>query len=479
MKKTITATIAALFLTTSLVGPAAAGNDLLRLGIGVGAALIGEAMKGGGNHRSGGREPGKGDTLLGPVGGKQQPTRQASGKSKPAKADDKAQWASYVPTTPPIPASKPTDEEMVAWAAAVPEREAQEQQADAEMAQAPVVATDATTTAAVTATPAADVAVAPTAPAEEATEEARYGDEYWGKITKSQMEKALKFGSLGMSTPDAYRAIGLKGPIDEQAAEPTGFDLIDENGKLWGNVPKEKADNVWKAVDMGMKPSDAIRAIAKLEDPDVVKAKAAAEAEADKVAADKTRASCLDKAVTMPGTKWTECSQYQAEMDAAARKDKADYMARGEPVLAGCIEKRLDPATKDQRFKECEPLEKDIAFVIDLQKHPGTVFEGPSAEEKAYRARIEERQEQAAKEQAKRDEAVAVQKQLNEILGPQSAAPSAENKPAFSAPSAKNQTAAAPSIDDGKTAAIDEAKPEAAKPVEQQPPAKKKMKLDL
>ncbi|NEJ83239.1 hypothetical protein GR268_42950, partial [Rhizobium leguminosarum] len=116
MKKTITATIAALVLTTSLVGPAAADNDFLRLGIGVGAALLGEAIKGGGNHRSGGRQPGKGDTLVGPVGGKQQSNRQASGKGKPAKADDKAQWASYVPTTPAIPEAKPTEEEMVAWA---------------------------------------------------------------------------------------------------------------------------------------------------------------------------------------------------------------------------------------------------------------------------------------------------------------------------------------------------------------------------
>ncbi|NEI66574.1 hypothetical protein GR243_32590, partial [Rhizobium leguminosarum] len=186
MKKTITTTIAALLLTTSLVGPAAADNGLLRLGIGVGAALLGEAMKGGGNHRQGGREPGRGDKLLGRVDGKQQPTRQASGKSKPAKADDQAKWAAYVPTTPAIPGAKPTDEEMVAWAAAAPEREAQEQQAEAVMAEAPVIATDATTTAAVDAPQtAADGEVVPSAPAEEATEVARVGDEYWGKITPS------------------------------------------------------------------------------------------------------------------------------------------------------------------------------------------------------------------------------------------------------------------------------------------------------
>ncbi|ANL11987.1 MULTISPECIES: hypothetical protein [unclassified Rhizobium] len=467
MKKTITATIAALFMTTSLIGPAAAGNDLLRLGIGVGAALIGEAMKGGGNHRSGGREPGKGDTLLGPVGGKQQPTRQASGKSKPTKADDKAQWASYVPTTPAIPAAKPTDEEMVAWAAAAPEREAQEEQAEAEMAQAPVVATDATTTAAVTATPTADVAAAPTAPAEEATEEARYGDEYWGKITKSQMEKALKFGSLGMSTPDAYRAIGLKGPIDEQAAEPTGFDLIDENGKLWGNVPKEKADNVWKAVDMGMKPSDAIRAIAKLEDPDVVKAKAAAEAEADKVAADKTLAKCIKNELDyrhymflpMGGpVKYTECRPYEAQIAEAVAKDEAEETAADQAKVAACVEDYVKTGTYDCPFHEKEFR----AAVAYLDADP------------SRRKALE--QSMAAKETAKRD--AEAQAQINAIFANQPA-PSAENKPAFSAPSAENQTAAAPSIDEGKTAAIDEAKPEAAKPVEQQPPAKKKMKLDL
>lgn len=469
MKKTITATIAALFLSTSLVGPAAANDDLLRLGIGLGATIIGQAMKGGGNHRSSGREPGRGDTLLGPVGGKQQPTRQASGKSKPAKADDKAQWASYVPTTPAIPLAKPTDEEMVAWAAAAPEREAQEQQAEAEMAEAPVVATDATTTAAVTATPApsADVAAVPSAPAEEATEELRFGDEYWGKVTKSQRDKADKFVSLGMSYPDAYRAIGLKGPIDEQA-EPTGYDLIDENGRLWGNVPKEKADNVWKAVDMGMKPSDAIRAIAKLEDPDVVKAKAAAEAEADKAQEATTLAKCIKNELDwhhfkfgqMLGgpVKYTECRPFEAQIAEAVAKDAAETNAGEQAAVSACVENYVKTGDYSCSFHEKEFR----AAVAYLDADP------------SRRKALE--QSMAAKETAKQD--AEAQAKLNEIFSAQPTQ-SAENKSAFSAQSAENQTAAAPSIDEGKTAAIDEAKPEAAKPVEQQPPVKKKMKLDL
>ncbi|ANL74267.1 hypothetical protein AMC83_PA00040 (plasmid) [Rhizobium phaseoli] len=464
MKKTITATIAALFLTTSLVGPAAAGNDLLRLGIGVGAALIGEAMKGGGNHRSGGREPGKGDTLLGPVGGKQQPTRQASGKSKPAKADDKAQWASYVPTTPPIPAAKPTDEEMVAWAAAAPEREAQEQQADAEMAEAPVVATDATTTAAVTArpSPAADVAAVPSAaPIEEATEEARDAEgHYWGKITPSQMEKARKLGNLGIPMSEAYRAVGLKGPIADPAA-PTGRDLVDENGRLWGNVPEGVAEKVQKAIDLGMKPSDAIRVIAGLQDPDA----AAAEA---KAVADKTLAKCIKNELDwhhfkfgqMLGgpVKYTECRPFEAQIAEAVAKDAAETNAAEQAAVSACVEDYVNTGTYDCPFHEKEFR----AAVAYLDADP------------SRRKALE--QSMAAKETAKRD--AEAQDQLNEVFANQPA-PAAENKPAFSAPSAENQTAAAPSIDEGKTAAIDEAKPEAAKPVEQQPPAKKKMKLDL
>ncbi|TBG52600.1 hypothetical protein [Rhizobium leguminosarum] len=448
-------------------------------------------MKGGGNHRQGGREPGKGDKLLGRVDGKQQPTRQASGKSKPAKADDSAQWAAYVPTTPAIPLSKPTDEEMVAWAAAAPEREAQEQQAEAEMAEAPVIATDATTTAALDAPQtAADGEMVPSAPAEEATEVARVGDEYWGKITPSQQAKAMKFGSLGMSLADAYRAIGLKGPIDEPT-EPTGRDLIDENGRLWGNVPKEVADNVWKAVDMGMKPSDAIRAIAKLEDPDTVKAKAVAEAEAQKAQDQKTLASCIAK-TKYSTAKWTECAPFEKEVEEAVRKDKADGLAKHDAELASCIEKRLNPATRDQRFVECDPMEAEIAFAIqsderyskmNLTQQYNSANSAPSAEEQAVNAAAAARREKNEAEQKQAEIEQQNKEQLDAIFANQST-PSAENKPAFTAPSAENQIAAAPAveaekpaIDEGKTAAI-EAKPEAAKPVEQ-PPAKKKMKLDL
>ncbi|TBF89106.1 hypothetical protein [Rhizobium leguminosarum] len=454
MKKTITTTVAALLLTTSLVGPAAADNGLLRLGIGVGAALLGEAMKGGGNHRQGGREPGKGDKLLGRVDGKQQPTRQASGKSKPAKADDTAQWAAYVPTTPAIPLSKPTDEEMVAWAAAAPEREAQEQQAEAEMAEAPVIGTDATTTAAVDAPQtAADGEVVPSVPAEEATEVARVGDEYWGKITPSQQAKAMKFGSLGMSLRDAYLAIGLKGPIDEQT-EPTGRDLIDENGRLWGNVPKEVADNVWKAVDMGMKPSDAIRAIAKLEDPDTVKARAVAEAEAAKAQDTKTLAFCVDKRLSMPTQRWTECYPLEDQIAAAVAKVEAEQKAKDDAEIAQCVADRI--AGKSER---CAGHEDEVQVALSKL----------NADQKAQLAASQA----AAEQKAKAEEAG------NAIFGDRSA-PVAENKPAFSAKSAENQATAAPAveaekpaIDGGKTAAI-----EAIKPAEQ-PPAKKKMKLDL
>ncbi|NEI66468.1 hypothetical protein, partial [Rhizobium leguminosarum] len=336
---------------------------------------------------------------------------------------------------------------------------------------------------------AADGEVVPSAPAEEATEVARVGDEYWGKITPSQQAKAMKFGSLGMSLADAYRAIGLKGPIDEPT-EPTGRDLIDENGRLWGNVPKEVADNVWKAVDMGMKPSDAIRAIAKLEDPDTVRGKAVAEAEAAKTEADKTLAMCIEKAITIPGIKWTECRPFEAQVEAAVRKDRSEILAKGDQQLAACIEEQLAPETKGQRSLACEPLAKEVDFAINednrwdhmtpTQRFNAAKSHGQMTDEEREMAEAADARRKAA---AKAEADEAARAQVDAIFANQSAPP-AENKPAFSAQSVENQTAAAPAvaaekpaIDEGKTAAID-AKPEVAKPVEQ-PPAKKKMKLDL
>ncbi len=469
MKKTFASTIAALFMTTSLVGPAAASDDAIRLGLGIGGMLLGEMMKGGGNRQ---RQPGKGDKLDGRVDGK--PTRQASGKRQQSKAAPKEDEVVHlpIPMNVPIPEGRPSAEVMTAWIAAAPEREEQEAAAEAEMMQAPVVATDQTTTAAVEVAQASQ-----TLETEAADVELRDNDgKYWGMVTPSQRAKASEFSSLGMNLADSYRAIGLTGPIDE-SPEPTGRDLIDENGKLWGNVPEEMADRVWKAVDMGMKPSDAIRVIAKLEDPEIVKARAVAEAEAAKAKDEKTLAECIHKRVNIPGTRWTECAPFEAQLVVAERKAKAERMAYGDPALANCIEKRLDPLTKDELFPECDPMGGEVNFAMNkedrwdsmslTEKHNDMQKEPSDVEKMMMKAATKRKEEAAAKDA---------------ILG---TPPAAENKPAFPTENAENQTAAAPiveaekpAIDEGKTAAI-EATPEAEKPAEKPPVKAKPKKLDL
>ncbi|NEJ83151.1 hypothetical protein GR268_42490, partial [Rhizobium leguminosarum] len=198
----------------------------------------------------------------------------------------------------------------------------------------------------------------------------------------------------------------------------------------------------------------------------------------------KTLASCIAK-TKYSTAKWTECAPFEKEVEEAVRKDKAERLAKDDATLASCIDRRLNPATRDQRFLECDPMEAEIAFAIkDDEQYrkmsPTQRFNadnsGPSAEEQAVNAAAAARQEKIEAEQKQAEIDQQNKEQLDAILG---TASSAENKPAFSAPSAENQPAAAPSIDEGKTAAIDEAKPEAAKPAEQQPPVKKKMKLDL
>ncbi|WP_425624928.1 hypothetical protein [Agrobacterium radiobacter] len=388
MKK-ITTTIAALFLTTSLVGPAAANDDLIRLGVGLGAALLGEAMKGGGNNRQ--AQPRKGDKLEGRVDGK--PTRQGSqqtakGKSKPQSEEaEKAEWAARfpIPAVGPVVETKPTPEQMTAWLAAAPEREAQDEAAEAEMAAGPVVATDATTTAAVETASASQ-------PEEASIEITDENGKSWGMVTPTQQAKANEFGALGMGLSDSYRAIGLKGPV-EQRVEAEGIDLIDENGVLWGSVPDEVADRVWKAVDLGMRPSEAIPAIAKLQHPDAVKAKAVADAAAATAEEEKTLASCIKRSVDnamspiqIADIKYVECRPYEAQITAAVakaladRKDAEDFanMLAGKGDQQPVETPAVTEAEKDALFDK-PASEKQTAAAPAVEEQKPAIDEGETA----------------------------------------------------------------------------------------------------
>lgn len=304
MKKIATTITAALFSMTALSVPARANDDLIRLGIGVGAALLGEAMKGGGNRQNG-AQPRKGDKMIGRVDGKQtkgqkQEPRQTAKKRQAAPADEVAY--APLPAIVPLPEDKPTADEMAAWIAAAPEREAMEAQAEAEIAAHVEQVAEQTTT-----------------------------------------------------------------------AEAEGIDLIDENGRLWGNVPDATADKVWKAVDLGMKPSAAFAALSGLPDPSLAEDKAKADAEAvaqAKAAEDeKARQAVAAMLADKPAE---EAAKVAENTEAAPSIVEAEKTAEAEPKPAvdaesktAAIEKPaldvdLDPPAEKPAEKAKPKLDVDL-----------------------------------------------------------------------------------------------------------------------
>ncbi|MGO7674892.1 hypothetical protein ACC685_33560, partial [Rhizobium ruizarguesonis] len=111
MKKT-TAFVAALFSMTALASPAAAGGDGVRLGLGLGAAILGEVLKGAGKGHAQGREPRRGDTLIGRVG-EDQPERSQPRKRKAAPAAAPEVAYAAVPEFGPMVEARPDPATLV------------------------------------------------------------------------------------------------------------------------------------------------------------------------------------------------------------------------------------------------------------------------------------------------------------------------------------------------------------------------------
>ncbi len=442
MKKTATTITAAMFAMTALSAPARADDTAIRLGIGIVGALIGEAVKNGGNRHSGGRQPSRGDTLIGRVDGKpvrgQEPRQTA--KKRQADQSDEVAYARFIPQAVPTPEAKPTADEMAAWVAAAPERAEQDAQAEIEIAADLAPTADPTTTAATT-------------PAEEATVELRDGNgESWGKVTPTRAAKAQEFARLGMGLADSYRAVGLSGPMALYPEWDGKREVRDEDGRVWGRVRTDVADRIAQAVTMGMKPSQAIPAITQLESPDVVAAKAKAEADAEQARAEKVKAYCIDKGDM--ASRWTECQPYEAEVAAALATAKAKHDADA----AQCVAERTNGITKDDPSSMCSSLDSDVTAAIAKAK----------ADKEAVFANT-------------------VRKGLEDGFA-EDAAKDAEKTAMFTANSAENAAPAPtiveaekPAVDDGQTAAI-EAKPKLdvdLDPPAEKPAEKAKPKLDV
>lgn len=201
-KKALALGVSMLLAFSALSSPAAAGNDGLRLGIGIGALIINEMAKGAKNGNRG-RSPGKGDTLIGRVG--EEPVRnKRSGKVKGG-ASGVAAGAVAAFALPEVGPS-------IEWR---PDP--------------------------------SSVAIDPVATAAVSSEEANPSPALAADLNE---------------TPENVST-------QQDIAAATSVALTDETGFTWGEVSPEVAEKVKAATQLGMKPSDAIRALSGLPGPKV------------------------------------------------------------------------------------------------------------------------------------------------------------------------------------------------------------------
>lgn len=321
MRKTAVSITAAMFAMTALSTPARADADAIRLGVGIGAMIIGEIAKGAGKGGNKRKPEGRVERRQKPQSGQRDRNRTKTTKTA-AGAATAAAVALALPEVGPLPEAKPTAEQMTAWLADAPNRAQAEVEAAEGVALAEAI--DPATTAATT-------AEAETATVDMVDEQNRN----WGKLTPTDAKKAWDMVALGMTPSQAFEAFpSLSAPVAETAkAERDSYDLIDDDGRLWGSVSKETSDKVWKAVDLGMTREQAFAALSGLPHPDEAKeAEPAAVVEA-KEAAPIVEAEKPAEAVTVT--------------EPVATVDEMDVTAAVEPtpeVKAEQIEKK--PAEK-------------------------------------------------------------------------------------------------------------------------------------
>lgn len=310
MKKTSVALVAALFSMTALSAPARADGDMIRLGIGLGAALLGEAMKGGGKggQRQSGRQPRKGDTLIGRVG-EEEPSRRNNGarvrnKVAPAAAAGAVALAA-LPDIGPLPEARPSDEEI------------------AQLLSGPTPSVDGVDPNATTA------AIADASAQQSAT---------------STEGKSVAFGSVHLMEPvtDTFDdgSDGSELLVGEEVAaddrngdfgtvwnrQRTAGTVFDENYVAWGDFPAATIEKIDNATAGGMTRSAAIVAHSDMAAPGKTKAQAAAEL-AQKGASEKAWADAQAKAQAAAD------AEAKRIADARAGEEKARQMAEAEAAL--------------------------------------------------------------------------------------------------------------------------------------------------
>lgn len=220
-KFTAAAAVASLLACSSLSGPAYAG-DGARLGIGLGIMLLDQVVKGGSKGHSAGREPGRGDTLIGRVGESESHGSRNTSRKRNAPA---AEELASLPETGPVIEFRPDPDSILAD-------------------QTPTSVDDIETAA-------TDLAPSPSSGNPEATVKrtgpVALSDEYgvfWGNVDPATADKVDQATKLGMKRSLALQALsGLPMPEDAKInAEADAATQARADAKAKAIADKAQAD---------------------------------------------------------------------------------------------------------------------------------------------------------------------------------------------------------------------------------------------
>jgi hypothetical protein len=222
-KFTAAAAIAGLLACTSISAPAFAGGDGVGLGIGLGVLLLDQIAKGSKGH-AGGRQPGRGDTLIGRVGDGDSQGSRNSGSRKRNNVAPAEQFAA-VPENGPVIEFRPDPATLVA-----------------EDVPAPI---DDIETAATDLTPASipEIPQQPVKQSGPAAMSDEYGV-YWGNVDAATADKIDQATKLGMKRSQAIQALsGLPMPEDAKInADADAAKLARAEAKAKAEAEKAQAD---------------------------------------------------------------------------------------------------------------------------------------------------------------------------------------------------------------------------------------------
>ncbi|NKK58794.1 hypothetical protein GFM44_23125 [Rhizobium leguminosarum bv. viciae] len=302
MQKTIIAALTVALLAGAAPARAGDGAGLI---IGAGVLLLQKAIEGGskGGHRQSGRQPGKGDVLIGRVGEVDNDT----GRNKSARSKNKVAPAVALVALPeniPVPEARPSDTEI------------------AQLLARPIPADDGVDQAATTAAIADASAGQPTSSAASGVEVAQaMNPDIMAPPSDTFADGSDGSELLAAEQPQQKKAAVDYGTVWNKAH--TKGSVFDERQEYWLDASADVIAKIDAATEGGMKRSEAIVANSDMAAPGRTKAQVAAEL-ARKQASDKAWADAQAKA------KADADAEAQRVADAMAAQEKARQVAEAE-----------------------------------------------------------------------------------------------------------------------------------------------------